>query len=97
MARPAEYYVHSNPMDERLHAHPDALQVSARMRNLATLVMEREEDRVVEADSSLKLESSRPKATTRRLRKGGNGINVRAVLMDTETSQRKRDGEMVYG
>ena len=65
------------------------------MRNLATLVMEREVNRAVEADSSLKLESSRPKATTRRLGKGGNGINVRAVLMDTETSQRKRDGEMV--
>lgn len=31
----------------------------------------------------------------RRLGKGGNGINVRAALMDTETSWRKRDGEMV--
>lgn len=44
-------------MDERLHAHPAALQVSSPlpMRNLAALVMEREADRTVEADSSLKL------------------------------------------
>jgi len=62
MARPAKYYVHSNPMDERLHAHPAALQVSTHcLRNLATLVIEREA-RTVGADSSLKLESSRPKA-----------------------------------
>lgn len=61
MAGPAEHYVHSNPMDGRLHARPAALQVSARcrMRNLAALVMEREADRTVGADSSLKLNPSR--------------------------------------
>lgn len=40
VARPVEYYVHSNPMDARLHAYSATLQVSSTrlsMRNLARL------------------------------------------------------------
>lgn len=47
VAGPAGYYVHSDSMDERLHARPAALQVSTPvlpMRNFATLVMKREEN-----------------------------------------------------
>lgn len=45
MAGPAGHYVHSDSMDERLHAHPATLQVSTLVlpvRNLPTLVMKRE-------------------------------------------------------
>lgn len=45
VAGPVGHYVHSDSMDERLHARPAALQVSTPalpMRNLATLVMKRE-------------------------------------------------------